>query len=194
MTYQVTHGLPEAYRAAAAELYWQAFGGKLGAVMGPPARAQTYLRRVMQLENCIAAMQDNSLLGIVGLHGPNGSFAGGTARDFGAVYGRLRGLWRLAAMVAIGGPEAEETTLSIDGFSVQAEARGQGIGAALLGAAIAHAQAQGFSALQLDVVGSNWRARAFYLRHGFAVHSMRKTGPLGWIFGFDQVVRMRRDL
>ncbi len=194
MSFDVTHGLPETYRAAAADLYWQAFGGKLGPVMGPSARAQTYLRRVMRLDQCIAVVKDNTLLGIVGLHGPSGTFAGGTARDFGAVYGAVRGLWRLGMLMALGGKDAESGALMIDGFSVQAAARGKGVGAALITAVFDHARAQGFDAVQLDVVGSNWRARGFYQRHGFAVQATRKIGPLGWAFGFDSVVRMRRSV
>ncbi len=194
MSFQVLHGLPEPYRAAAADLYWQAFGGKLGRVMGPPDRAQTYLRRVLRLDQCFAVVQENALLGIVGLHGDGGTFAGGTARDFGAVYGRLRGLWRLKLLMLVGGKDADAGALMIDGFSVQASARGQGIGAALLKAVFSYARAQGFDTVQLDVVSSNWRARAFYQRHGFTVQSQRKIGPLRFIFGFDSTVRMQRKL
>ncbi len=194
MSFQVLHGLPEHYRAAAADLYWQAFGGKLGPVMGPPARAQNYLRRVLRLDQCFAIVQDRTLLGIVGLHSEAGTFAGGTAGDFGAVYGPLRGFWRLKLLMLVANKDPDAGALMIDGFSVQAAARGQGVGAALLEAAVAYARAQGFDAVQLDVVGSNWRARGFYQRHGFTVQSQRKIGPLRFIFGFDSTVRMQRKL
>ncbi len=39
VTVTLQTGLPEHLRAEAARLYWQAFGGKLGLVMGPEARA-----------------------------------------------------------------------------------------------------------------------------------------------------------
>ena len=194
MSFQVMHGLPEPYRAAAADLYWQAFGGKLGPVMGPPDRAQTYLCRVMRLDQCFAVVQDNVLRGMVGLHSETGTFAGGTARDFGAVYGPLRGLWRLKLLMLVGGKDADKDALMIDGFSVQASARGQGVGAALLEAVLSYARAQGCDSVQLDVVSSNWRARAFYQRHGFTVQSKREIGPLRFIFGFDSTVRMQREL
>lgn len=194
MSFQVLHGLPEPYRAAAADLYWQAFGGKLGPVMGPPARAQTYLRRVLHLDQCFAIVHKNTLLGIVGLHSDAGTFAGGTARDFGAVYGSLRGLWRLSLLVLVGSKDPDLGALMIDGFSVQAAARGQGVGAALMEAVFSYARAQGFDAVQLDVVGSNWRARGFYQRHGFIMQSQRRIGPLRFIFGFDSTVRMLRKL
>ncbi len=194
MSFQVLHGLPEPFRAAAADLYWQAFGGKLGPVMGPPARAQSYLRRVMRLDQCFAIVHDNSLLGIIGLHSEAGTFAGGTAQDFGAVYGSLRGLWRLKLLMMVGNNDPDVGALMIDGFSVQARARGKGIGAALLEAVISYARAQGFDAVQLDVAGSNWRARGFYQRHGFTVQSERKIGLLRLIFGFDSTVRMQRRL
>ncbi len=51
---------------------------------------------------------------------------------------------------------------------VSAEARGQGVGAALLEAAEAQVAAQGYSEIWLAVVGGNATARRFYEAHGWA--------------------------
>ena len=37
---QIIHGLPEGHEAAAAALYWEAFGAKLGKLLGPLARVR----------------------------------------------------------------------------------------------------------------------------------------------------------
>ncbi|WP_394841146.1 GNAT family N-acetyltransferase [Pendulispora brunnea] len=50
---------------------------------------------------------------------------------------------------------------------VAPEARGQGVGDALVGAVAAWARAQGFRQLLLDVADTNARAIAFYARLGF---------------------------
>jgi ribosomal protein S18 acetylase RimI-like enzyme len=55
------------------------------------------------------------------------------------------------------------------GMYVRDEARGQGLGVALLGTAIAHARAE-VSVLQLMVGEGNPRARRLYERAGFAVY------------------------
>jgi ribosomal protein S18 acetylase RimI-like enzyme len=191
---RLTLGLEKTHRAAAADLYWQAFGGKLGAVMGPRGRAHTYLMRVMRLDQCIAARDGQTLLGIVGLHDDAGSFAGGTAQDFRAVYGWPRSLWGLPLMSKLGEEGQPSDVLMIDGFSVQPKARGKGIGAALLAAVCQHGAEQGFRAVHLDVIDTNWRAKAFYQKHGFTVQSQRNVGALRLVFGFNAVLRMERNL
>ncbi|MDZ7905390.1 MAG: GNAT family N-acetyltransferase [Cypionkella sp.] len=194
MSVTIILGLNEAHRADAARLYWQAFGGKLGPILGPSARALGHLGRVMQLDHCLGALKDGQLVGILGFQGPKGSFAGGTEQDFRASFGRLRAAWGLPLLAWVGGPEARENTLMIDGFSVDLPARGQGIGAALLASVAAYAKQNGYTALQLDVTGSNWRARDFYARHGFSVAHQRSIGPLRLIFGFSHVLRLTREL
>ena len=57
MKVDLIHGLPPSQRRAAAELYWQAFGGKLARVMGPEPRALDFLLRVMRSDHAIAAVE-----------------------------------------------------------------------------------------------------------------------------------------
>ena len=194
MSRHIQHGLDERHRIAAADLYWQAFGSKLNAVMGPKPRALAYLNRVMRLDLCISVLEADQLLGIVGLQSPSGSFAGGSAADFRAIYGQARGMLRMPAMIWVGGKPVADNTLMIDGFSVALPARGQGIGGALLHEVLAHARNIGFQSVQLDVIDSNWRAKAFYTRHGFSTQSRRSIWPLGPLFGFQSVLRMARHL
>lgn len=194
MNVTITHGLHDSQRAAAARLYWQAFGGKLGPILGPAPRAHAHLARAMQLDTCFCALQGGQLVGIVGFQGAQGSFAGGTGAQFRASYGWIRAAWGLPVLQWVGGPQAAQGALMIDGFSVDTGARGQGIGAQLLIAVAGYARAQGYRALQLDVIDANWRARAFYQSHGFTLQHSRSIGPLRWIFGFNKVQRLTRDL
>lgn len=175
-------------------LYWQAFGGKLGPILGPAPRALKHLRRVMQLDQCFGAVFGADLVGIVGFQGNRGGFAGGTAQEFRDSFGRIRAMWGLPILGLVGGPSASEDALMIDGFSVAPNARGGGVGAALLAALADHARTAGYSRLELDVTGSNFRARNFYTRHGFYLHKRRSIGPLRLLFGFGDVLRMSRDL
>ena len=39
------------------QLYWQAFGGKLGRVLGPDARALAFLERVIREDHVIVALE-----------------------------------------------------------------------------------------------------------------------------------------
>jgi GNAT superfamily N-acetyltransferase len=59
----------------------------------------------------------------------------------------------------------------IDEFFVNPEARWQGVGERLLGAAEAWLVCRGGVRLQLQLGASNARARAFYERHGYAARA-----------------------
>jgi hypothetical protein len=88
MTVVLRHGLPDGLRAAAACLYWDAFGGKLGRVMGPRAKALAFLHKALRADHVIVALSDKGeLLGLVGFKTYTGSFAGGDLADLRAIYG-----------------------------------------------------------------------------------------------------------
>ena len=191
MTYHLQRGLPEAYRSAAAALYWQAFGGKLGSVLGPEPRALAYIARVMRLDHCVAAIQNGTLLGIAGFRCDDIGFAGGTAADLRHIYGRLGAAWRLPLLLLL---SQNDDRFLLDGLSVDRIARGRGIGTELVAAIADLVRDRGQNILVLDVVASNLRARDLYARLGFTVEKSISIGPLRLIFGFDRVVTMVKRL
>ncbi|MFN3721977.1 MAG: GNAT family N-acetyltransferase [Paracoccaceae bacterium] len=187
-------GLPEHLKPQAAVLYWQAFGGKLGRVMGPEARAHAFLLRVLRADHCICALSDDGqLLGIAGFKSWQGSFAGGAPEDLRAVYGWLGAAWR-GALLRLLQSEIDNDRFLIDGICVAREARGHGVGSALVAALMAEATARGYRAIRLEVIDTNIRARALYERLGFAAWRVETLGPLRHVFGFSRAVTMVRAL
>lgn len=79
----------------------------------------------------------------------------------------------------------------ITAVSVKPEARGRGVGAALLEDAVTRARADGATSVTLDVDASNSGARRLYERHGFVVTG---TSSSAWLMGGVRVQRMRRVL
>ena len=192
MTYHLQHGLPESQRKAAAHLYWQAFGGKLGAVLGPEPRAMRFLTRVMRLDHCIAVLDaEGRLCAIAGYRTATGSFAGGDAADLRAIYGRAGAAWRLRLLRYMA-DDADDFLL--DGISVDRALRSQGLGTDMITALCTLGRQQGHRTTSLDVIGSNFRAIALYRRLGFIEHRRKSIGFLRHIFGFDQVVSMVKRL
>ncbi|MEU3844835.1 GNAT family N-acetyltransferase [Streptomyces sp. NPDC028635] len=61
----------------------------------------------------------------------------------------------------------------IRGLAVADEARGKGVGRALLRAAVAEARAKGFRRITLRVLGHNTVARALYESEGFVVEGVQ---------------------
>jgi ribosomal protein S18 acetylase RimI-like enzyme len=187
---QVVNGLPEHLKPQAVELYWQAFGGKLGRVLGPESLAHAYLLRVLRPDHCICALsEDGTLLGIAGFKSPYGSLAGGETEDMHAIYGRLGSLWR-RALLGLLKTEIDNERFLIDGICVAPSVRGQGIGGRLVLALIDEAQSRGYGAVRLEVVDTNIRARVLYERLGFAPWRSQTLGVLRHVFGFSRAVTM----
>jgi ribosomal protein S18 acetylase RimI-like enzyme len=191
---RVVAGLPDALRPQAARLYWQAFGPKLGRVLGPEARALAYLERSISAAHVIVALSDGGdLLGLIGFRSSEGGFAEGNMPDLRRAYGRFGALWRAAAMRAIS-HEVDNDRFLIDGICVAAGARGQGVGTALIEALAQDARARAYAEMRLDVIDTNIRARALYERLGFRVVRSETLGPLRHLFGFQTAITMVRPL
>ncbi|MDB5659656.1 MAG: GCN5-related N-acetyltransferase [Cypionkella sp.] len=192
ITYQL--GLPEALRGEAVRLYWQAFGGKLGRVMGPEPKALQFLFRVLRLQHAIVALdEEGGLLGMAGFKTSAGSFAGGEVADIRAVYGSLGAAWRLPLLWMLS-DAADEDRLLLDGICVGASVRGLGIGSALLARMEAQARQHGYAAVRLEVIDSNWRARALYQRLGYRVEKTQQLGLLRYAFGFRAAITMVKSV
>lgn len=195
---RVVAGLPDALRADAAWLYWQAFGSKLGRVLGPDARALAFLADSMTAEHALAALDDDGrLLGLIGFRAGAVGFAGGSYAALVRCYGRAGALWRGAALWALtqgSADAADHGRLLIDGLCVAAEARGRGVGTALIEALVRSPAAEGYRELHLEVIDSNLRARALYERLGFRAVRTARLGPLRHLFGFRAAVTMVRPL
>ena len=187
-------GLPDHLRGDAARLYWQAFGGKLGTVMGPEERALRFLVRAMRADQVIIARNlQGQLLGIAGFKTPQGSFASGHAQDLSAIYGPFGSFWRRLLLGWLSDGVDNEHFL-LDGLCVDATARSQGLGTALMQAIFAEARKRGYAAVRLEVIDRNWRAVQLYKRLGFAVTTRQSIGPLRWVFGFAAALTMIRNV
>ncbi len=163
-------------------------------VLGPETRAVPYFAATMSLENALCAVDGNGeLIGVAGFKtGDTGFLNGGTA-DIARHYGWIGSLWRLPLLMLLERKEAPET-LQMDGICVAEEARGAGVGSALLQALCQHARANGYRRIALDVIDRNPRARALYERTGFSAVAVETLVPFHRIFGFRSATRMELDL
>jgi ribosomal protein S18 acetylase RimI-like enzyme len=191
---RITKGIPPRDRAAATALYWEAFGAKLGRVMGPSHKAQEFVERVLDPTHAICAHDGNGiLLGVAGFKTVDGALVGGDFADMAAIYGRFGALWR-GLLLNLLERDTENQRFLMDGIFVAPGARGQGVGSALLDAVAAEAAARGFAEVRLDVVDTNPRARALYERQGFQAVSTHRMGPLRLLYGFRSATTMVRTV
>ena len=147
-------GLHSHLRADAARLYWEAFGGKLGRVLGPDARALAFFRRVIRADHCLAALDaDGTLIGIAGFKTPSGSFAGGGWSDLIAIYGAFGGRWRGVLLWSLN-REVDNDRFLVDGICVARAHRGD----ARNGRSAKHELSVGACQRKLVIIGLNARA------------------------------------
>ncbi len=188
----ITRGVQRHDIAPAAQLYWSAFGSKLGRVMGPEHRATVYIQRALGLDHAFCAHDPGGrLIGIAGFKTFEGALVDGRLRDMAAIYGVIGALWR-AVLMALLITDTDNERFLIDGLAVAPSARGQGVGTALLHAIFDEARRQGYTEVRLEVAGDNHRARALYERMGFVAVTQIDMGLLRHIFGFDATTTMIR--
>ena len=190
---QIIEGLPEQFRVQAAQLYWEAFSDKLGKILGPDTRGTAYFADILVPEKAIAALSDDgeTLLGLAGFDLGDGGVIGGGYKEIARHYGYFGGLWRGIVMEMFTRKVTPET-LQMDGITASADARGQGVGTALLEAIFEKAKTSGLKYVMLDVIDTNPRAKSLYERKGFSLLKTEHIGPLKWLFGFEKAYKMRK--
>lgn len=191
---RVSQGFAEHERDLIAQMYWQAFGPKLGRVMGPDARGISFVRNVLDPTHAICARSDDdTLLGVVGFKTYHGALVGGTWQDMTQHYGQFGAVWR-SGLISLLERDVENERFLMDGIFVRDTARGQGVGTRLLDAVCHEARARGYDELRLDVINSNTRAKALYERRGFTALPAQKMGVLRHVFGFESAIPMTRPV
>ena len=184
-------GLEESERASAASLYYEAFRQKLGPILG--TQGEALLAQTLNPDRALVARLDGKLVGIAGVEFGGKALVGVNWRALRRVYGVLSGSARLVAL-ALFDRSAAPGELLMDGIVVAPEARGQGVGSALLEMVCDLARSEGFSQVRLDVVDTNPGAQRLYERRGFVA---TKTESLPWLrrwFGFGASTTMIKKI
>lgn len=191
---QITPGFEETERPRIAALYWQAFGPKLGLLLGPRDRALHYITNALNPGHAICARDGSGeIIGVAGFKTAEGSLVDGHFSRMVADYGRIGAALRFAALAALS-TDIDNTRFLVDGLFVAEEARDRGVGTRLLEAIAQEAAGRGYREIRLDVIDSNDRARNLYERRGFVAVEHSRTGLLSILFGFNSATVMVRRL
>ena len=192
--FQISPGFADSERGVVARLFWEAFRGKLGRVMGPDAKAKRFFEDIMSPDFALVARSEGEqILGIAGFKTTDGALAGGSLSDLRRHYGWFGGIWRGLLLNTLE-RDLSRDVLLMDGIFVDQNARGRGVGSALLMAVREHAATEGLSRVRLDVIDQNPRAKSLYERVGFRETGKQSTGPLKWIFGFSTSTTMELSI
>ncbi len=190
---QIRHSLPESYRRRAAEIYYEAFARKVGAITGDRQHSVAILEKAIEPGLVIAALGPMDVVGLAGLQHEGRRFIQWKPAHFVQEYGWLRGSLQALALSFDRQPWREGQLL-LDALAVAASARGQGIGTLLLHAVFQFAREHGYRSVRLDVVDTNPDARRLYERLGFAPTQIHPYPYLRHWMGFSAATTMVKDL
>ena len=190
---EIRLGLPERYHIQAAEILYQAFARKLTPLVGSRERGVAILEMILQPKLIIAALRQDRLVGVAGLHVGGRSFVRARLPAFVDVFGWPGGLLRFALFPLIAQRGREDEVL-VAALAVHSSMRGKGIGTRLLCAVFDYARANGYSKVALEVVDTNPDARRLYERMGFVATETHHYPYLQHIMGFSASTRMSKRL
>lgn len=191
---RIGQGFEEHERARIAALYWEAFGAKLGRVLGPRPRALRFIDHALDPAHALCARAPGGeLLGVAGFKTARGALVLGGPKALRAAYGPVGAVWR-AGLLNLLESDVDNARFLVDGIFVAPETRGRGVGSRLIEALAQEARARGHDEIRLEVVDENIRARALYERRGFVAAGRRPAGPLRLVFGFRATTTMIRRL
>ncbi len=141
-----------------------------------PAIREDLSRRIVVGEVLVARTEDDG--------SREGTDAGtGDAAEGGAGPGRILGFVSFGRDLE--GFETDRDRGIVHNLYVVPERRGEGIGAALLGAAEEHLAAEGVDVVALESMAGNDAARRFYRREGYRPHRIEFEKPVGESEGQD---------
>jgi hypothetical protein len=75
----VRRGVPAGAERRAAELYWDAFGRKLGPALNPPDKAVPFIATHLNADRAVRALLDGQLVGLAGYQLGGRGLTGGSA-------------------------------------------------------------------------------------------------------------------
>ncbi|MFD7911838.1 GNAT family N-acetyltransferase [Streptomyces sp. NPDC059752] len=195
---EVRRGLPEGTAVRVAELYWEAFGGKLGRALGPAEAGRRFIAGHLHADRAVTALsgapgRGGRVVGVAGYQLAGRGLVGGDASAVMAQYGRVRGLYRVFLLALLERTPARGE-LVMDGIAVDPAERSRGIGSLLLREIEAIAVEQRCRRIRLDVVAENPRARELYEKHGFRAVRVQRTPWLRDVLGFGGVTTMHKEV
>jgi ribosomal protein S18 acetylase RimI-like enzyme len=187
----IVRGFPEALRPAAAAVYDEAFGAKLGLAIPNQAARLAVLSAAFDPGHCLVALRGGQLLGVAGFQSPRGALVSGISLRLLRARLGLAGALRAKAVLSLFRRRVRPGELLMDGLAVSLAARGSGVGTRLLEQLKRLAAEEGYRAIRLDVIDTNTGALRLYLRLGFEPTSTTRFAWLRWFLGFSAATTLK---
>ena len=161
----------------AVELYFNSLKEKLEPILGSDERAKKLLAKSVAADQCIAAVHEGKIIGILGVQTKDGGFVNPSLKTMTSIYGKIGGVIRLAGLALLY-HHTKTGEVYVDGVAVHPAMRGKGIGTKLLEVLESKALEKQMKVITLDVIDTNPKAKALYKRLGFIEIKKEDIRPL----------------
>ena len=175
--------LPDEFKASAMQLYFNSLKEKLRPILGDDNRAKEVLESGLTTNQCLVAICDKKLVGILGIQTDKGGFINATLGKMIKEYGLLYGILRMCGLAFLHHKTASDE-LYVDGVAVEDDMRGKGIGSQLFDLLERIASKKEIRTISLEIIDTNPRAKALYKRLGFVAIKQRTVWPCNLFFRF----------
>jgi len=169
-------------RIKIAKLLYEPFSEKVKPIFGSKEKSIEIYSRYLKSDGIIVARKDREILGVAGIKTKKDNWLEigvlEVLKEFGISIFRV-------AFLGLALKKSAKNGLLLDVITVVKEARGKGIGTALLSFIIDFAEKERLPMIRLFVIEQNIKARKLYERMGFKIIKFH-TLPFPWrkIFGF----------
>ena len=194
MSIRLQWGIPENLRLLAATLIYDTFITKFRYTLGPREKGIQFIANSFQPKYGLVAFIDDTFVGLAGAKSNEGELIEVKFSRWARTY-HLRTLRSFLIGFPFWWQKQTPDILTVTNISVKETARGKGIGTKIIQEFLRYGTAQGYRAVNLEVINSNVRAKTLYKRMGF-----RTTGysniPIPWshLLGFTGVYEMTYPL
>ncbi|MGB0560244.1 MAG: GNAT family N-acetyltransferase [Spirulinaceae cyanobacterium] len=195
MSIEYLNHLPEDLTDPAIDLLYSAFAEKIIPIWGDAQQTQTLFQASVDRQQCLAAVENQKLLGLLTLQSKTAHFINPTWQRAIATYGPISGIWRKGLSLLLN-HKTQPHEWYVYFVAVAPEAQGQGVGTQLFVQLEARARQAGIKLLSLNVINTNSRAESLYERLGFVRQTELEIWPVNRLlrWSFSSVILMAKPL
>ncbi len=161
--------LTDSFKNKLADIYFQAFGRKIAALIKPEYKAREIIIKSMNYDMALYALDDNkNLLGFLGFQTNYKEFIRYRYINFREHFNPVSSFlkWNILKLSI---PGLQKTEIRIDSVAVDDSSRSKGVGTALIEHFFNFAKTNNFKKIYLEVVDTNPEAKRLYRRLGFNI-------------------------
>jgi ribosomal protein S18 acetylase RimI-like enzyme len=161
--------LTDSFKNKFADIYFQAFGRKITALIRPEFIARKVIIKSLNYDMAIYALDEHkNLLGFLGFQTNSKEFIRYKYRNLREHFNPINAFFK-CTILKLFVPVLQKTDIRIDSIAVDVKLRSQGVGTALIEHFFNFAKTNKYKNIFLEVVDTNPEAKRLYHRLGFAI-------------------------